>query len=112
MNWSESSAAKCRWSKYTEEMFKNWDIIWDQSTIPTAQTQTHFVEFVAAKEGKLAYMKYTYPSIITRDKLDRMSDDERRRSISLKVEVFDDTNDFKSWIEHKNDNRLRKIVVQ
>lgn len=109
MKWNQTLASKCKWSMYTEEMFKNWDIIWDHSTAAGSTGSNHQAEFVATKDGQIAYMRYTYP--LNRDRLEKMTDDERRRTISLKVELFNDTSDFRSWVEHKNDNRLRKLVV-
>lgn len=110
MKWSQTPASKCKWSKYTEEMFKNWEIVWDQSLLTQVQPP-HCVEFIATKEGKIAYMKYAYNPNTGKDRFEQMTDDQRRRNISMKVEVFDDVLDFKGWVEHKNDNRLRKAIV-
>jgi hypothetical protein len=111
MNWNQSAASKCKWSKYTEEMFKGWDIVWDNSTSGFSNQPPHYAEFVAKKDGQIAYIKYAYNLNASKDRFEKLTDVQRRREISMKVEVFADALDFKAFAEYKNDGRLRKVVV-
>lgn len=98
MKWQESAAARTKLSQYAQQIFGSWDIAWDQSN-------QNVVEFVARKDGKVAYVKYS-PST-----LEKFTEASRAKELAWLINQFDDVADFRSFIEVKNDNRLRKLVV-
>ena len=98
MKWQDSPVSKTKWSQYPEEFYGSWDVLLDHSA-------HNFVEFVAKRGATVVYVSYAPNS------LDRLTDSERKREVAHHIESFDNSLDFKSFLECKNDARLKKLVV-
>ncbi len=86
MKFSDSVSAKCRWSEYTEELFGDWDIIWEESE---ADYQGK-VNLLAHKEGKFAYFSYEYGSCGGCDPWEDMPEEKIRAYFAKMIEHFED----------------------
>lgn len=98
MRWQEAPVSKVKYSQYAQDVYGTWDIIWDQSN-------SNLVEFVARRGNELAYVHYVPNS------LDKMSEESRRREVAWHFDFYDNVMDFKSFVECKDDARLKKLVV-
>jgi hypothetical protein len=101
MKWSDSLAAKSIYGKAVNDVFTTWDVLWDNTSYNT-------LEFVAKRGSQYAYIKHLSRH---NDAFLSLSDSEKAKFLAHKIELFDDVMDFRSFIEVKNDNRLRKLVV-
>jgi hypothetical protein len=93
MRWEQSTASQCRWSEYAEELFYDWNIIWDNSYADYQGTG----EFVAEKDGKFAYVTWTYGSCSGCDAWEDMPEDEVRKDFKNGVEYFNDIHELERW---------------
>ena len=98
MKWQDSAVAKTKWSEYPAEFYGSWDVVYDQST-------SQLVEFVARRGYNLVYVSYAPSS------LDRLTHAERSREVAHHFDFYDNVMDFKSFLESKKDDRLKKLVV-
>ena len=55
MQWCETIASQCRYGEIAELVWEDWDILWEDSIY---HYQGH-VSFIAHKEGRYAYFKYS-----------------------------------------------------
>lgn len=101
MKWSDSPAAKSIYGRVVADVFNSWDILWDNTSYNT-------LEFVAKRGGQYAYIKHVARH---NDQFSSLSDNEKAKLLAHKIEIYDDVMDFRSFIEVKNDNRLRKLMV-
>ncbi len=98
MKWQESPVSKTKLSQYASQIFSSWEIIWDVSNNNT-------VEFVARRQGNVAYVKYS-PSA-----LEKQPEGQREKDLAWSIDQYDDQADWRSFVESKNDNRLRKLAL-
>lgn len=96
MKWQDAPVSKTKLSGYAQDLYGSWDVVWDVSNGNTT-------EFVARKDGKIVYVKYT-PSL-----LEKLPESKRAKELAWRIDHFDELADFRSFAEVKNDNRLRKL---
>lgn len=75
MKWEESAAAKCRYARVTDEIFKDADVIWEES-VDDCQGHANFL--LHMPDGTFVHYSYTYGSCSVCDEWeDRcLTDDE------------------------------------
>lgn len=98
MKWNESLVSRTKASESAKEVFGTWDIFWDVSTL-------NLVEFVARRGNHVAYVKYVPAN------LENLSESRRAKEFVWHIDYFEQLGDFRSFIEVKNDNRLRKLIA-
>lgn len=96
--WDESEASHCRWSEYAAELFGDWQIIWDDSVSDYQGT----VRFLAHKDGKFAYLTYSYGSCSGCDGWEGLPDEEVREDMRRLAEYFDNIYDLKKFADQVN----------
>jgi hypothetical protein len=106
MRWSETVAAQCRWSEYAEELFHDWNVIWDNST---ADYQGHG-EFVALKNERVAYVYWSYGSCSGCDGWEGVPEQEVRKDFLNGVDYFESFKEFEQWVEFRNNEELKRFL--
>lgn len=108
MKWQDTVSSKCRWNEYTEEMFYNWDIVWEASV----NDYQGSVEFLALKDGKFAYMVYNYGSCSGCDSWEGEPEEQIRRDFANMVELFDDHLDLSAWANQTNHTGILEYLKE
>jgi hypothetical protein len=98
VSFGESKAAECRWSQYAEELFSDWEIIWDESEANYQGT----VRFLARKDGKFAYLNYSYGSCSGCDSWEDMPEDKVRADMKNLAEYFESAAELKKFADQVN----------
>ena len=96
--FEDSTVNSCRWSEYAQELLGDWDIVYDGSTSDYQGT----VEILAHKEGRFAYLTYSYGSCSGCDGWEDMEDEARRADFKNLVEYFGDVHELKKFAEQVN----------
>ena len=98
VKFSDSTAAECRHSEYVAELFSDWEIIWDESRCDYQGT----VRFLAHKDGKFAYLEYSYGSCGGCDSWEGMAEDEVRADFKRMAEHFDNVVELQKFANQVN----------
>lgn len=106
MRWNETIASKCRWSEYAEELFYDWDVFAEDSS---DDYQGH-ATIIAFKEGKFAYLYWSYGSCSGCDGYEDMTDEERRAEFKNMAEIFDSHESFEKWTNMQSQEWMREAL--
>jgi hypothetical protein len=90
-----STASQCRWSEYAAELIGDWDLIYDGSSADYQGT----VEVLAYKEGRFAYLTYSYGSCSGCDGWEDLGEDKVREDFANLIEYFEDVHELKAFTE-------------
>lgn len=105
--FGETEAAQCRWSEYAEEIFGDWDVIWDNSQADYQGS----VEFLAHKDGKFGYLSYSYGSCSGCDSWEDMEAEKVREEFQRMAEFFEDVHALKKFADQVNYDKGFKEAI-
>ena len=98
MRFDDTTASACRWSEFTEELFGDWDIIWENSTSDYQGS----VELLAHKDGRFGYISYSYGSCSGCDSWEDQSEEAVRADFKNITEYFEDVHELQRFVNKVN----------